>query len=291
MRSIFNNIASAKAGVICKSIWILCISMCFAYLKLSGKSFDELMAQNSVSIIWADRIFILVILLTFAVGMLGIIEILSKLYPPLTPISVPPERITECLIHISSNLSALVAHQEPGASPILSRQVILKCLAYHMLESLEGVSKEQHLLISLYSYDSKRNCLIYDQHFPLMRDGIKSEIIDISDKQFQGYECVKCIIGNSNTATVFNGNRYFKSCERRLEKLKHYIGFRIRHDDRVLGFLNIEIISPSACFMNRDQMQNYLEIQLMPFIILMEYEFVREHISSSNHVWKGSSDE
>tara|TARA_R110000850_G_scaffold51455_3_gene124942 strand:- start:366 stop:1256 length:891 start_codon:yes stop_codon:yes gene_type:complete len=214
--------------------------------------------------------------------------------------TIEPDALNHCCLKINQEIEAhlIDVRQVSSGGKIqfvenhnfaVNVRLIVETLAEHMRESLKKSLKvkRKDLFISVYeipeSWDSdcKRDRLKYVTHYDPKRDLVGSMEIDLNDKRFKGYECVKCIKGKHISKLLLDCEDYkkaaAKSSPKRLKTLKHYAGFLLREGGEAVGFFNIEFHNHTY-FSDEDDFYEYVETDLIAFKFLLEYQFLKRNL-------------
>lgn len=232
-------------------------------------------------------------------GISLIMAILSKLvvlvldyFPPLNHDFIEPDEISNCLFRMNSEIADHIAKcsQTPPVNIRslpeqhgcrLNLALITESLAEHIRRSISNIKvKKKDLFISLYAYNDQTANLEYILHYDPKRDLVESRSIDLADKKYEGYECVKCINSTNTTAYVLDGGDYAKGASKRHKTIEHYIGCKLSSENKVFGFLNIEFHN-NAIFPDESTMRDFMEEHIFPFKLLLEYQYLKKEFFGS----------
>jgi len=200
---------------------------------------------------------------------------------------VPPDKISDCLYvmnqEIHNHLHGIKLSQAEDLQEVKKQhqfetniRLIVDALAEHIRKTIDSKVKKKDLFISLYAFDSSNRRLEYVFHFDPARDLVKSKTILLDDKKFKSYECVKCLASTDITAYKLRKDDYAKGNSKRYKSLQHYMGCKLHSNGEIFGFLNIEFHN-SQVFYTEDEMQDFMEENVFPFRLLLEYQYLKQH--------------
>ncbi len=107
---------------------------------------------------------------------------------------------------------------------------------------------------------------------------------------FADFACVKCVKSGQQYVSKLSCEDYAKGSGKRKKTVRHYIGFAVKAEDRLLGFVNIEFHNETI-FNAQEDLDDYAEQQLMAFKYLIEYQFLKalffqtlhQHLTDKKH--------
>lgn len=219
------------------------------------------------------------------------ISLANNYFPISKHVNVEPEEISECLQVMNNEIASHINKCDGSSSPDIKQlgeqhqfdvnvSLISEELAEHIRKSVTSIKiKNKDLFISLYSYDEDINKLNYELHYHPRRDLVRSKSIDLTDKAFEQYECVKCMNSCNSTAYVVDKNEYKKGGSKRHKTFFQYMGCKLENHDHVFGFLNIEFHNYDV-FIDEDEMQDFMEENIFPFKLLLEYQYLKRDFFS-----------
>ncbi|MEP0072822.1 MAG: hypothetical protein ABJE79_08960 [Marinomonas sp.] len=216
-----------------------------------------------------------------------LLSILFESFPPSKHSIVEPEEISDCLQSMNQEILGHITKCNDGPANVkqLSEQhsfevnlrLITEALAEHIRKSVDTIKvKRKDLFISVYRYDERDNSLVYELHYDHKRDLVKSKLIDLSSEKYKGYESVKCFLSENSTSYVHDKRAYTKGSSKRYKTIQHYLGCKLETNGHVVGFLNIEFHN-GAVFTDEEAMQDFMEENIFPFKLLLEYQYLKHH--------------
>lgn len=217
---------------------------------------------------------------------------IADVFPATRVRSTDPEGLNHCCLRINNEISRHIETIAAEPASAVNRfttnhsfdvnvALVVQALADQMKSSLEGAARRD-IFISVYAIpslgDSMRiaNALEYVTHYPPDRDLVRTRTISLEkDGPFRNYECVKCVHEQEDTRLDWACADYEKTPAKRHKTVKHYVGMKIKCNNRLLGFLNIELHNKNF-FGSEVEMANYAESQLVAFRYLIEYQFLKK---------------
>jgi hypothetical protein len=241
----------------------------------------------------------------WTVGIILFLAILTKLatmlfevFPVLKFKDIEPAEISQALHRINSEITDHIRkwEKEEKTSQLknlkeqhcfsLNIRNLSDYLATHIKRAIVPVQiKNKDIFISLYLYDKSKNLLTYELHYDPKRDLVETRAIDLKDRQYENYICVKCINSNQKTAYVLKKEDYKKGHSKRYKTFKQYMGCKIENDDNLFGFLNIEFHNHDV-FKHEEEMEDFMEKNVFPFKLLFEYQFLKKSFFNQLHELK-----
>lgn len=223
---------------------------------------------------------------------LKVLTLIAEQFPPKKPINTDPDQISECLLRINKEICEHISKCNTGIQAEirqlneqhkfqLNMALIVEALSIHIAQSLNNskVTKKE-IFVSLYRWWPEKEELTYVLHHDPKKDWITSKTIKIRNKEFRDYECVKCLESSNTVAYVLKSKGYAKSANKRHKTVKHYIGCKLVTEDYTFGIMNIEFHKTDV-FVDEDQMAEFVEAHIMPFKLLIEYQFLKKHFFQS----------
>lgn len=225
----------------------------------------------------------------YALVVKGVLLFLNT-FPATRIRSAESDRLQECCLTINQEIERHLARISSAPTLLnasfvenhsFQRNVgqIADTLARHIIGTLNGAS-EKDIFVSVYQcpgfedLTAARASLQYLCHYPARKDAVVSHVVSFASETHSKYECVKCINSPGRTRLLLDTADYYRSNARRHKKIKHYIGMKLRCDQTVLGFVNIEFYN-STFFSSEDEMADFVEDSLLSFIYLLEYQFLK----------------
>lgn len=214
------------------------------------------------------------------------LSLVFEKFPVAKHSTVEPEEISGCLQVMNNEIMNHIKKCDSGELPNIRKirqqhsfdiniRLVVDSLAEHIRKSIDSIKiKKKDLFVSIYTYDQTKDTLNYELHYDPRRDLVKSKEIDLSNIAFNSYECVKCMKSANSTAYVYNKNDYAKGSSKRHKTLCQYMGCKLESNGKVYGFLNIEFHN-HAVFVDEDEMQDFMEENIFPFKLLLEYQYLK----------------
>jgi len=100
-------------------------------------------------------------------------------------------------------------------------------------------------------------------------------VIDLEGIEYSQYECVKCMNSSASTSYVIAKEGYARGGSKRYKTVKQYMGCKLETNGYDFGFLNIEFHN-QAIFVDEDEMQDFMEENIFPFKLLLEYQYLKK---------------
>jgi hypothetical protein len=204
-------------------------------------------------------------------------------------IHVDPYEMAICISTINDELSEHLERRAGQVVPIggllgqhkFKRNIvkIVASLANHIQRSCSEISDvRRDVFISVYSFESTaakpEGLLKYICHYDPIRAVVLSKEMDLSDRKYKDYECVKCISANQSAAYLIDGSEYAIGHSERCKTIKHYLGCRLEICEQTCGFLTIEFHN-NVIFNSTDELAHFLENHVYSFKALLEYQFLK----------------
>jgi len=239
-------------------------------------------------------VYISVAIILLAV-FIKIISILIKAFPVNTPETVEPEHISSCLQTMNNEIVEHLKRCDSNGSMTFNNltelhmldvnvRMIINSLVEHIKESVNIKLKNKDVFISLYKFKTDTKELHYELHYDHKRDIVSSKIIPTCGrgaafKVFKEYECVKCINSANSTAYTLDKQQYQKGNSKRHKTVRQYMGCKLEANGDIFGFLNIEFHNQDV-FPTEEDMQDYMENNVFPFKLLLEYQYLKRKFFS-----------
>jgi len=239
--------------------------------------------------IWAK--FILIMVVSYAV-LMRIILFVVEAFPAFISKTPSPECINHCVLRINEeiteHLNSVIAEPDKlDANLLLLHRfkvnvgLVVGDLATHLQRAFSSIKVSNHdIFISVYQVEGfeKENwepkVLEYVTHWHLQSDLVATRSIMIDDPAYSAYECVKAIRSGLGTVILLDGSGYAPSRFRRNETVKHYVGFRLEHERKTIGMINIEFHNHTY-FTDEGLMTDFVEKEMIAFRYLIEYQFLK----------------
>jgi len=237
--------------------------------------------------------FVLIAWIVFAVAF--VIRILDMILYEKSSINekVEPDKISTCLQMTNNEVAGHLEKCSKNDLPFINKlheqhnfdlniRLIVANLAQYIFNSIENKTlTKKDLFISLYTFNPQKNTLVYELHYDEKRDVIKSKEIGLCDAKYQEYECVKCFKAkHQQNSYVLKKKEYKGGHAKRVKSMEHYIGCKLFGKNNIYGFLNIEIHKKNV-FDTQEDMEKYMEEIIMPFKLLLEYQYLKKDFFSS----------
>jgi hypothetical protein len=288
-----------------KHLWfvhsvLFAIGIYYPIKTLSGWSFT-LFATRVFSIeaaIWIKWIGVVVVIYAAAARLFVFIVELVPVALSKTP---EPESINECVLKINNeirrHLGQICDHPESTASSFLPQHyfeenvlLVTANMADHLLRSFSSLKAGNHdIFISVYKIkgfeekDWEPETLEYVTHWDLTRqDVVSSPEIKLSDVAYSEYECIKAIRGAHKIVKRWDCNGYASGRGERAKTIRHYVGFRLEHKEKTIGFINVEFHN-HIFFLDEIELTNFVEKVLIAFRYLIEYQFLKRKFFTALH--------
>ena len=214
----------------------------------------------------------------------------TEAFPSVRNIPIESDGIARCCLNmndeIKRHIRALLEVPEKAVESFLDHHqfeintsFVVQFLHQHLVETLSG-AKRRDIFVSVYLVPGfidptrTQDTLLYHTHMPINRDLVVSREISLAAPEFAQYECVKCISTGKSTVVLQDTSNYHKSDSKRHKRIRHYIGMKLAIEDRLIGFLNVELYEHTF-FPNEKDMVEYVEQQLLPFRYLLEYQLLK----------------
>lgn len=221
-----------------------------------------------------------------------IFQIISRRFPITTTQAPNPKGVNHCLLNINNEIDEHIREivNNIKIDPTLFKHAhkfetnIALCVLHmgeHIISCFNNKLTQKDIFISIYKFENfefnntNSNKLIYITHFDSTRDIVSSREIDITNKKFESYECVRLLQANNKTLVKFDCSDYQKSNLR--PNVNHYFGFVISSNNIKLGIINIEFHNHSF-FQSKEEMCDFVERYLLAFMCLLEYQFLKKRI-------------
>lgn len=254
---------------------------------LSGWLLNNALKQNAVDII----VFTAGIIIVLAF----IVKVISMVLEKITLKShstIEPDQISDCLQVMNDEINSHIIKCRQNPSPKLNKlaeqhsfdvnsRLIVEALAEHIRNSITPIKiKRKDLFISLYTLNKEKDILRYELHYDHKRDLVNTKEIPLKGEDFKGYECIKCMNSKANTIYALNKSMYTKGNDKRHKTVKQYMGCKLAANSDIYGFLNIEFHNYEV-FNDEDSMQDFMEENVFPFKLLIEYQYLKKEFFDS----------
>lgn len=294
-RKTFERFCRHRVNRVISDVLLALVAGYLTITKFTGWSFSSWVAsifhQNFVPVIQTLSLMTIVYSVAVKVALIVI-----EFFPADSVRGKNPEGLNHCVIRVNdeiarhlfsvkSNPAALAGTFDASHQFEVNLALIAHSLSDHIVSTLKD-AKRPDIFISVYQVpgfeelpDNPRG-LNYVTHFDNKRDHIRTREIDFSNPKLAGYECVKCSRSEGRTVIVLNcQSDYQKGHDRRHSTTKHYIGLKLavsdaKGSDNLLGFVNVEFHNKKF-FQTEEEMQDYLESNLVAFKYLFEYQFLK----------------
>lgn len=265
---------------------------------ISGWLLNNALHQSSVNL------FVNIVMSVIIVaGAIKILALIFENFPATKHAVVQPEHISACLQVMNNEIESHIKKcNEDVDSPNIRRlaeqhsfdvniRLITDSLAEHIRQSFQTMKiKRKDLFISLYSYERETHSLVYELHFDSKRDLVMTKEITLSGEKYDSYECVKCMNTTNATCYVVQRSKYTKGSTKRFKSFQQYLGCKLEANGFVFGFLNIELHNHQI-FNNEEEMQDFMEENIFPFKLLLEYQYLKRDFFGKFHEfekhWQG----
>lgn len=236
-----------------------------------------------------DVAFVFVGLASLSKGLTHIVEF----WPPLATATQEPERISECILNINSeirrHLSDIISDPNAAIATFVRSHnfdvnvaMAVSSLADHLRRAFSNLKvKPRDIFISVYQAKDMRETdpakvvLLYLSHWEPKRDAVFTRTLEVGKPKFKDYECVKAILKGKPSVVLTDCKSYKKTGNKRGD-IKHYIGLQLEHAGAVLGFINIEFHN-KVLFHDESAMRDFLEKEVLAFKYLIEYQFLKKN--------------
>lgn len=212
--------------------------------------------------------------------------------PPENVLKIEPEGISRCVLRINNELERHLEKIRDDDALVRARftdghafeenvGLIVDSLVDHAVASLKGFKvRRRDIFVSVYvvpdfeRLDAPSNELCYLTHYPPNRDSVGTKRIVLNDPRYRDFACVRCAQAGHEFICSLDCNDYARGSGKRTKTLKHYFGFSIKANDRLVGFLNIELHNENF-FVEQDQLEAYAENHLILFKYLIAHQFLK----------------
>lgn len=288
-RSIFNRCSLLLSQKV-KALVDIVVLISSSYLmvkKLTGFSISTWLMANAIKGPFLNFYLYSSVAVLFAAIFLKVLVLIFENFPPQGAVQVDPDEISECIGVINHEIVAHLYkcdYEAPVNVRTLSEQhtfeknirAIVLQLSEHIRRCIKSIKiKKKDLFISLYSYSEETNTLVYELHFDAKRDLVKSKEIELSNRKYSGYECVKCMNSERSTAYMVKKDSYVKGHSKRHKTIEQYMGCKLEANGYVFGFLNIEFHNGTV-FGTEEDMQDFMECSVFPYKTFLEYQYLKQ---------------
>lgn len=219
---------------------------------------------------------------------------------PASPVTkVEPEGLAMCMLKINQEIEKHMEMINNGTNHVLPSllnahsfdlnvRLVVQSLAEHIVACVKSKKfRKRDIFISVYQIpefhekNNTREKLIYMTHCPENRDNVTTKDIDLLGENHGDFYCVRCIREGQTCFIRKNCSDYAKGKGKRKKFIKHYIGFALKANDMLLGFVNIEF--HENCFDSDEDLESFAETNLMAYKFLIEYQFLKRAFFRTVH--------
>lgn len=258
--------------------------------KFSGISVTELLASMLYPPApdWIIRILLAIVIY---VSVAKVFLIFVDFYPTSIVTKIEPDGLSACILkvnqEIENHLNMIINgtnHVIPSLLNAHSFDVNVRLVVHELVEHLIASLKSKNLrkrdvFVSVHQIRAAAvpaECaasLQYVAHYPETRNNVSTKDILLNDESTKDYYCVKCINEGHSCAIRSDCYDFAKGRGKRKKTIQNYVGFTLKANDELLGFVNIEF--HKKCFDQDEELEEFTESTLVAFKLLIEYQFLK----------------
>lgn len=276
---------------------LLAIGVYIPIKKLTGFSFAEWLS-NIFNPSFTKYVLWLILGVIIYASVIRLLLLVVEVWPSTPVAKIELEGIAACVLRVNKEIETHMDMITSGVNGVLPSLLnahrfelniglVTEGMAEHILSCVKAKQfRKRDLFISVYEIPEFRTPVVrteltYVTHYPENRSNITTRGIALQGNNHADFYCVRCIREGLTCFIRSNCHDYAKGKGKRKKSIKHFIGFSLKANDTLLGFINVEF--HEKCFDSDEDLEAFAVTNLMAYKFLIEYQFLKRRFFRTVH--------